>query len=470
LPQDRLVILGIDALDWDYVERRRAQLPNLASWPVMAPLASIFPPDSIPAWTTIFTGRGPGDHGYLDSIDYLDDAAPDQAAMTAASALPHNTFWDVASARGMQVCIVNPFLAYPAWDVNGVMIAGPVFVDGSASITGIDREALPPLPQLGGIVAFPTRNTVGPFVEQTLADTRRQADFGLRVLEQTDPGLFFMNILTVDRIKHFLWRFVDPEDPTYPGANPHEQAIDRMYDLIDAIAGEFAAVGDVVILSDHGHGRRCTRMVYVDEALRRAGLVHASGGRTRLAKGYLMERAKKLTLRMAYELAREDEVYRLARKVPGRKSLKYSTFSSSADKSIARLSRTFGRNAHSGVEMGVDTPQNRRRVIDVLRGIRDPTTGGQVVEWIKEREEVVAGANVDKYPAVLFKLKGDYGVDFGLYGGLFAPDFNHRRISGGHRPTGVFGSSVLVDPPASIEQFHDFVVGRLDRYASPARQ
>jgi hypothetical protein len=71
---------------------------------------------------------------------------------------------------------------------------------------------------------------------------------------------------------------------------------------------------------------------------------------------------------------------------------------------------------------------------------------------------------------VLFKLKGDYGVDFGLYGGLFAPDFNHRRISGGHRPTGVFGSSVRVDPPASIEQFHDFVVGRLDHYASPARQ
>src|SRR3954451_12280339 len=239
LSQDRLIILGIDALDWGYVERRRSELPTLASWPVVSPLASIFPPDSIPAWTTIFTGRGPGDHGYLDSIDYLDDDTPGKAAATAASALPHNTFWDVASERGMKVCVVNPFLAYPAWDVNGVMIAGPVFVDGTASITGIDPETLPPLPQLGGIVTFPTKKTVGPFVEETLTDTRAQADFGRAVLEQTDPDLFFMNILTVDRIKHFLWRYIDPEDPTYPGANPHEKAIDRMYDLVDEIVGQF---------------------------------------------------------------------------------------------------------------------------------------------------------------------------------------------------------------------------------------
>jgi hypothetical protein len=106
----------------------------------------------------------------------------------------------------------------------------------------------------------------------------------------------------------------------------------------------------------------------------------------------------------------------------------------------------------------------------VLHDIRDPKTGEPVVEWIKERGEVVAGASIEKYPAVLFKLKADYGVDFGLYGGLFAPDVNHRRISGGHRPTGVFGSSMAVDPPDSIEQFHNFVVGLLDRYAGPARQ
>ncbi|MCP4761580.1 MAG: hypothetical protein GY870_07345 [archaeon] len=41
-------------------------------------LKSISPPDSIPAWITIFTGKSPAEHGVLDSIDYLDDKNLDQ--------------------------------------------------------------------------------------------------------------------------------------------------------------------------------------------------------------------------------------------------------------------------------------------------------------------------------------------------------------------------------------------------------
>ena len=465
-----LVILGIDGLDWGFVEGHLADLPNLAALPVLSPLPSIFPPDSIPAWITIFTGRGPGEHGYLDSIDYL-GKRPDRAATDAASALPQHTFWDEASRRGLKVCVANPFLAYPAWDVNGVMISGPVFVDGSASITGISPAELPPLPQLGGIVTFPTRKTVGAFVEQTLSDTRAQADFGLALLNMVRPGLFFMNLLTLDRMKHFLWRFVDRDDPTYPGPNPHEHAIDRMYGLVDRIVGEYAAVGDVIVLSDHGHARRCTRMVYVDEALRRTGLVGERPSRfRRLSKPYLLERAKRLALRASYELAREDEMYRLARKLPNRKSLKYSTFSRDDGRSIARVSRTFGRNQHSGVDVLSDTPANRDAVKRVLNSLLDPATAKPVVEWVRDREDVVSGERVGRYPEVLFKLRSDYGVDFGLYGELFGPDVNHRRISGGHRPTGVFGSSVAIEPPGSIQGFYDFVLGRLDHYAGPARQ
>ena len=428
------------------------------------------PPDSIPAWTTIFTGRGPGDHGYLDAIDYL-DSRPDRAATDAASELPGRTFWDAASRRGLTVCVVNPFLAYPAWDVKGVMISGPVFADGSVSITGISEAALPPLPQLGGIVTFPTKKTVGPFVERTLSDTCDQAEFGRTLLDLVQPDLFFMNLLTVDRIKHFLWRFADPGDPTYPGPNPQAGAIDRIYRLVDRIVGDYGGTGDVIVLSDHGHARRCTQMVYVDEALRRAGLVGERAARFRtLSKPYLLERAKRLALRVSYEIAREDELYRVARRLPNRKSLKFSSFSRDDGKSIARLSRTFGRNQHSGVDVLGDDPANRDAVKEVMVSLVDPATGEPVVEWVRDREDVVTGARLDRYPEVLFKLRPGYGVDFGLYGGLVGPDVNHRRISGGHSPIGVFASSVAVDPPVSIEAFYDFILARLDQYADPARQ
>ena len=33
--------------------------------------------------------------------------------------------------------------------------------------------------------------------------TREQCDFGLRMLDLTSPDLFFLNVLTLDRLQHF---------------------------------------------------------------------------------------------------------------------------------------------------------------------------------------------------------------------------------------------------------------------------
>lgn len=457
-----LIILGIDGLDWRYVDAHRDQLRALASWPVLAPLASIFPPDSIPAWTTIFTGVPPGEHGMLDSIDYL-DKRPAKAAETAGEALPNRTFWDEAGRRGKRVCVVNPFLAYPAWEVNGVMVAGPVFVSGELSATGLEPGQLGSTPELGGIVSFPTPKTMGPFVEETLRATSEQADFGMRLMEESQADLFFLNILTVDRMQHFAWRFADTEDPTYPGPNPHSEAVLRSYRLVDAIVARYAEKGRVIVISDHGHGRRCTRMIFVDEVLRRAGLVAESNGGPRLlSSAYLLERAKRLVLGLTYRLSLEVPAYKLARKLPSRKALKQSTFSSDAAISPARVSRLFGRNQFGGIELREDTLEMRARVRAVLESIVDPATGNGVIEWVKDREEIVAGASIDRYPPVLFKFIEGYGVDFGLYGSIFAPDVNHRRISGGHKDLGVLACSFDVEsPPASIEGVYDTVLGLL---------
>jgi predicted AlkP superfamily phosphohydrolase/phosphomutase len=457
-----LIVLGIDGLDWRYVDSHRDELPALASWPVLAPLASIFPPDSIPAWTTIFTGVPPGEHGMLDSIDYL-DKRPAKAAETAGEALPNRTFWDEAGRRGKRVCVVNPFLAYPAWEVNGVMVSGPVFVSGEVSATGIEPGRLGKVPELGGIVSFPTPKTMGPFVEETLRATSEQADFGMKLLEESEADLFFLNILTVDRMQHFAWRFADTGDPTYPGPNPHSDAVLRTYQLIDSIVARYAEQGRVIVISDHGHGRRCTRMIFVDEVLRRAGLVTESNSGPRLlSSAYLLERAKRLVLSLTYRFALEVPAYKLARKLPSRKALKQSTFSSDAASSPARLSRLFGRNQFGGIELREDTPQMRARVRAVLESIVDPLTGKGVIEWVKDREEIVAGASIDRYPPVLFKFIEGYGVDFGLYGNIFAPDVNHRRISGGHKDLGVLACSFDVEsPPDSIEGVYETVLGLL---------
>src|SRR5439155_21989398 len=112
-----------------------------------------------------------------------------------------------------------------------------------------------------------------------------------------------------------------------------------------------------VIMSDHGHGRRCTRMLFVDEVLRRAGLLHEGPRRlSSLVKGVAMEQGKRLALGASYRFNFEEQLYQVARHLPNKKALKQSSFSSDASTSVARLSRAFGRNQHSGVELRATDP------------------------------------------------------------------------------------------------------------------
>jgi hypothetical protein len=203
-------------------------------------------------------------------------------------------------------------------------------------------------------------------------------------------------------------------------------------------------------------------MVYVDEALRRAGLVAESRrGPRALSRAFLLERAKRAVLTGSYRFALEEPAYQLARRLPHRRALRDSTFSAEGS-SPARASRTFGRNQHGGVELRDDGPEMRARVRDVLLGLVDPATGEGVVDWVRDREDLVGGASVDRFPPVLFALREGYGVDWGLYGPVFGPNVNHRRVSGGHREDGVLACSYPVtDPPEDLAGVHDFVLREL---------
>ena len=465
----RVVFLGIDGLDWDFIDGHLDELPNLRSLSangVLRPLPSIFPPDSIPAWMTIFTGEPAASHGVIESIDYL-AKNPLKATERAPNFLRGRTFWDAVSAAGHRVVVVNPFMAYPAWPVNGAMISGPVFVD-SAQPSVYPTEAADglALPQLGGIVDFPNDRTMPDFLQRSLDVTADQAEFGLALLQRIDPDLFFMNILTIDRIQHFLWRYCDSSDPTYPGPNALEDGVRRAYRLADDVVGRFAATlehGDVLLIaSDHGHGRRPPLMFFVDELLRREGVFQTGNARQTL-RTFALEKVKRGALRTAFVLRREPEVYALARRVPGRKALKTSSYANGGG-SLAAASRAFGRNSAGGVDITGSVSAERRRelaerICALLLAVRD-SRGQPVCRWARPRETLLDGPALDRFPDVLFQLREDVGVDFGVFGGMFGLDTMHRRISGGHRPNGVFASSTADLPliPARLDQLHETVV------------
>jgi predicted AlkP superfamily phosphohydrolase/phosphomutase len=432
------------------IDRWEAELPNLAAMTAKGArrvLRSAFPPDSVPSWITIYTGESPVNHGILESFNYLDKNF--KQFRIDESVFKGRTFWDLASRAGKRVCIINPFLAYPPWETNGYMVSGPVFEGGESRTYPPEMEAEFPLPPLGGIVDFPTKKTLGTFLERTESLTQQLSDFSARVLGSVEWDLSFICFLTLDRTQHFLWRFGDAEDPTYPGTNPYEQAIRRAYRQFDAIVGQLAAAAGpdtaVLIISDHGHARRCTRVVNLNELLRRKGWLVAKAS-SWLDHRYVIERAKNAVLQFVYNHDLEDWMFRVAKLVPNRKALKKSAHIVSWGENLAQASYFAGTNPFGGIELnrdrlgeeGMDYEQFRDMLIQELLALEDPDSGQKITRWARRREDVHQGKRLDVYPDVLFELEPAYGVNWALHTGLVTNNPTHRKISGGHTLEGVF--------------------------------
>jgi predicted AlkP superfamily phosphohydrolase/phosphomutase len=340
----KIVIIGIDGLDPFLLDEWKEELPNIGQlFNDVSDITaeSTFPPDSICAWTSIFTGENPAEHGLIESIDYLSSKKISEGK-DRSTHFKGKTFWDIAGKNGKTVCVINPFIAYPAWEVNGVMISGPVFEGGEVSTypDGIINEY--EFPPLGGMVDFPDEKDLGEFINHTRDMTKQLADASLKIFKDHNPDLFFLTFLTMDRIKHFLWRFTDKDDIYYPGNNLYENAIKDFYIMFDKIIGMFseAITSDtsLLIISDHGHRRRCSKCLNLNEILRKKGYLEIAGNGASGALKKLVEKTKVFTISSLSRFGLQDWIYKIAKIVPGRKALKTSTYLINKDNSTVTLS------------------------------------------------------------------------------------------------------------------------------------
>lgn len=448
----RVAVIGIDGFDPLLVSKWKDDLPNIAklqevgqSWV----LDSIFPPDSVPAWTSIFTGLDPSEHNVLIALDFLDVAR--QKIKYDVSILRGKTYWDIAGKAGKKVCIVNPFAAYPAWPVNGTMVSGPIF-DAVGSETSFPEEIIEmySVPSLGAIGDIPNRRTLQDFYEKTRALTIEQAEFGLRLAKEREWDLFFICFLTLDRIQHYFWRYSDDGDPTYPGPGHFQDTVRDFYVLFDTLIGEFqASLGPRVSLmvhSDHGFGRRCTKTLNINEFLRREGYLQSKvKNENILDPKYAVERLKSRVLEAAFHHGFDEVLFKIVPLIPNRKKLKSSSYMVDSSSSLVHVPHFDGMNPSGGVEInqselarqGIDFGEFRSKLIQAIKQIKDPDTHENIVEWVSCREDIYQGPYINKYPDVVFKMRNEYGISRAMHErSIVGVNPFHRKLSGGHRREG----------------------------------
>jgi len=274
------LLIGLDGATWTVLDDLMAKgvMPFLKQFTengVKAGLNSTPNPLTPPAWTTIMTGRTPGNHGIFDFI-YAEKRKSDYYfTLSTFNDIKVETIWSIVSRMGGKATALNYPLTSPPPPINGTIVPGLV------SWRHLRRHVFPRdrYEEIKAIPGFSARELAWDFDMEKKAsqgiseeDYEAWAEFHIiRERQWFNVTKYLMinhptELTSIlfdgpDKMMHMGWRFIDPDNfPENP--SPFEikmQALmHKFYREVDGFIQELVELAGpktrVLMCSDHGFG------------------------------------------------------------------------------------------------------------------------------------------------------------------------------------------------------------------------
>lgn len=438
----RALLLGLDGATFTVLDplMQRGVMPNLSAVVergTRAPLRTVMPVLTPPAWTSLMTGKRPGKHGVFD---FFQKEAPDSEyfRFTNSQDIRTSTIWTIVSDNEQPVIALNFPQMFPPPPVRGCVVPGgwmpwrqlrlgchpPGLFDRLKTLPSFNpRElALDMTLEEKAIEGCPADE----YREWIELHTRREERWFeiVRHLMREEPaqlvGVMFDG---VDKLQHLCWRFLDPAyKPEQPSSWELEMTAlcERYFERLDAMIGELVALAGeqatVILASDHGFGPTAD-VFYLNAWLEQQGyLAWAAGDPSPSA----VEVGFGTMTRHVYELDLE--------------------------RTVAYAATPTSQGIHIVSACADGTPRMSRReyaaltaeLTAALREIRHPETGERVVSEIWTRDEAFAGPWEELAPDISVILEGGAVVSILRSDTLCR---SRPETRGSHRWQGVFIAS-----------------------------
>ena len=288
----RALVIGIDGATPRVMAPllKAGRLPHLAKIAasgLYSPLRSHAPITSPRIWTSIATGMMPDHHG-IQGFGYQDEAGVRRLFLSTHREVP--AIWNIASAAGLRVAVVNWWNTYPVEKLNGVVVSDHLLVsdiEGRRRITGSEDETVGPIawpppwhrrahelleddaPLTDVPDPFADRERIPGWAKPHRLSKRYQNDadvlrIALEVEEAVEPELMLVFLPGIDRVSHVLWATLEPpevyKNPLPMTAEKRSAGADALrayYVYTDALIGRLLERYDAeldlgVVVSDHG--------------------------------------------------------------------------------------------------------------------------------------------------------------------------------------------------------------------------
>jgi predicted AlkP superfamily phosphohydrolase/phosphomutase len=382
---------------------------------VSSTLTSTIPPVTIPAFSTLMTGKNPGKHGVFDFMS--EDNG--HTRLTNGTCINGPTLWRILSGAGRKCIVVNVPMTYPPEEINGIIVSGMMTPSGRnfTHPEGL-AETLDNLTD-GYPVRFDRQvktTKKAKYIQaiHTMIEKRKKAIFYL--LENWEWDVFVVLFRATDIISHGFW------------SNPRE--VLRVYEHIDKVIGKLVKRNPeayVFIFSDHGFKSyskyfhvnvflkslnllktRKRNKITPNPFLQQMGLQDIQGGiiyylLTRL--GITRRRLRTLLPYKMRKLLRRVTPSFLLRRIP-RINLEVDIEESKAyfACTVSDASQSIAINASNQKEYDSIVRYIKQQLVNLV----DPETGDEVVKQVFHKDEIYHGQFIDQAPDIVILLHEGY--------------------------------------------------------------
>jgi predicted AlkP superfamily phosphohydrolase/phosphomutase len=286
----RVLLIGIDSADLDYIEPRLPFLPNLRRLfadGIVRRLATPADVMSACVWQTFYTGTLPGEHGQYFPIQW--DPETMKLRHVGSDWLGSEPFWRPLARAGLPVTTLDVQMTFPSRTPDGVEIINW----GSKSLGEFHCNR----PEVGRQIArlfgthvlqadIPVEKSPERFAalrKTLLAGAKRRGELSRWLLKQTDWKLFVTVFQECHRAGHLFWRDGANAAVTPPGDSDASDTMLEVYRAVDHEVGELLEGIDprettVVVFALMGMGANRAQMHLVPQVVERINALFLSPG------------------------------------------------------------------------------------------------------------------------------------------------------------------------------------------------
>ncbi|MCH9021186.1 MAG: alkaline phosphatase family protein [Planctomycetes bacterium] len=447
------LIIGIDGGTWAVLKPaiQTGMMPclkGLLDTGASGILESVIPAITPAAWGSFQTGMNPGAQGVYDFNRWNRQK---RKMMPVNSTDLTNTLWDILSAAGKRVGVLNVPMTYPPRSINGYMVTGfltPSLDSDFTSPAQLKAELLREIPNydilnLEKAFVKPSQIQWADFVESMRHNIDCRARAAEFLIKKEGLDLFMVHFQASDVVQHVLWGYLDETHPLYDSQKQkyifehfYKYLDEKIEQVITAFANQASGQHAVFVISDHGfqaHLKKFNLARWLcQEGFMNTKLTTPSKGTPPMMKQLQRAGLGKLIRRFLPS--------KTVSKIEKTVKLKESRFD------IERSSVLMQRSCREGFlfllqDSEQDRKETEQKLKEMIREIKDDQTGQPVMANVYSKEEIYHGRYLDRMPDLTLVPADGYTFELTnrIEEKMFQNvDFENEVHIGTHHKDGIF--------------------------------